>query len=75
METTMIMIPLNKETARIYNDASAEEQSRIRFLMGLFLQDLILSPRSLKVVMDEIGQKARERGMTPEILNELLQDE
>ena len=75
METTMITIPLDKETARRYNDASQDEQDRIQFLMKLLLKDFIMSPRPLKVVMDEIGRKAKERGLTPDILQELLKDE
>ncbi len=33
------------------------------------------SQRSLKAVMDEIGQQAEARGLTPELLESLLDDE
>ncbi len=75
MDVPTITFPVDRETARLYNDASEEEQSRIQFLMKLFLKDFIMSPRPLKVVMDEIGRNAEERGLTPEILQELLKDE
>jgi hypothetical protein len=44
-------------------------------LLTLWLRDLILSPRPLQVIMDEISQKAQERGLTAEILESLLNGE
>ncbi len=75
MEMTMVTIPLDKETARYYNNASEEDRRKIQLLMKLFFMDVIMSPRPLNVIMDEIGQRAQERGLTPEILQDLLKDE
>ncbi len=75
MELETITIPLDTETARIYNGASEEDQRKIQLLMKLFLRDFVGLARSLNEIMDEIGQKAEERGLTPEILEQLLKDE
>lgn len=67
MATAVITIPTDAETARIYAESSAESQRKVRLLLGLWLRNLVVSPRSLQVVMDEISEKAQARGLTPEI--------
>lgn len=76
MVTATISIPVDEETAKAYAAASTEDQRKIDLILRLRLQDLTLSPqRSLKTVMDDIGKQAKARGMTPEILESLLNDE
>ena len=70
-----ICIPLDAETARLYRQIPADQQRKFQVLLNLWLRDLILSPRPLQVIMDEISQKAQKRGLTPEILESLLNDE
>ena len=72
MTITTITIPLDTDTARIYSTASAEDQKKLRLLMSLWLREFAVSPTSLKVIMDEISNKAQARGLTPEILESLL---
>jgi hypothetical protein len=72
MKTVTVRIPLELETARIYTEATAETQKKLRLLLGLWLREFAISPRSLQSIMDEISQKAQERGLTPEILDALL---
>ncbi len=72
---TVISIPLDADTARLYNQAPADLQRKLQLLLTLWLRDLIVSPRPLQVVMDEISQKAQERGLTPEVLESLLDGE
>ena len=74
MATAVITIPTDAETARIYAESSVESQRKVRLLLGLWLRNLVVSPRPLQVVMDEISEKAQERGLTPEILEALLHD-
>ena len=72
-DEAVITIPVDAETARIYNTASEEEKLRIQLLIRFQLRDWIAGPhRPLREIMDDIGAKAQERGMTPEILEELL---
>jgi hypothetical protein len=75
MATAVITIPTDAETARIYAESSAESQRKVRLLLSLWLRNLVVSPRSLQVVMDEISEKAQARGLTPEILETLLHEE
>ena len=72
MKTVTVRIPLESETARIYTEATAETQKKLRLLLGLWLREFAISPRSLQSIMDEISQKAQERGLTPEVLASLL---
>jgi len=72
---TAITIPLDADTARLYNQTSADLQRKLQLLLSLWLRDFILSPRPLQVVIDEISQKAQERGLTSETLESLLNGE
>jgi hypothetical protein len=76
MATATISIQVDEEAAKAFATASTEEQRKIELLLRLRLQDLTLGPhKPLKVVMDEIGEQAEARGLTPEILESLLHDE
>jgi hypothetical protein len=68
---TVITIPLDADTARLYSQIPADLQRKFQLLLN-WLRDLIVPPRPLQVVIDEISQKAQERGLTPEILESLL---
>ena len=71
MATATISIQVDEEIAKAYAEMSPQEQ----YLLRLRLQSFTLSPkRSLKDVMDEIGQRAQARGLTPEHLASLLED-
>ncbi len=65
-------IPLDNETARIYQQASEEEKKKLSLLMSLWLREFDKPSQSLEKLMDRISRKARERGLTAEILNSLL---
>ena len=72
MRITTVAIPLDTDTARIYSDASAEDKKKLRLLMSLWLREFAVSPTPLKVLLDEISEKAQGRGLTREILESLL---
>ena len=77
METTPITIEVDSAAAKIYAAATPEQQWKMQVLLSLRLQYLTIEPRrrSLEVVMDEIGAEAEARGLTPEILESILQGE
>ena len=76
MTTATISIPVDPEAARAFTEASPEEQRKLALLLSLRLHELVVGPeRPLKQIMDEIGAQAEARGLTPEILDELLRDE
>lgn len=76
MIDTTITIPVDGESARLYTTATAEEQRKLQVLLRLRLRELTSYPqRPLAEIMDEIGAQAESRGLTPEILESLLNDE
>ncbi len=71
-----IQIPVDAEALRAYRSATQEEQQRIHALLNVWLKGLEREPtRPLSKVMDDIGRKAQDRGLTQEILDDLLRDE
>lgn len=75
MGTASITIEVAPEAAEAFVRASEEDKRKWQLLLSLRLQDLTApSRRSLKTIMDDIGAKAEARGLTPEILESLLND-
>ncbi len=74
METETITIRVSPEAARIYNTATAEQQRKLEVLLSLKLTEVGRAPRPLEEVMSEISRKAQSRGLTPEILESLLNE-
>jgi hypothetical protein len=75
MSTTTITIQVEAEAAKAFAEASPEEQRKMQLLLSLRLQELTTTQgKSLQTVMDEIGARAEARGLTPEILQSLLDD-
>jgi hypothetical protein len=76
MSNTTIVLPIDAVTAEVYNAASSEEKQKVQLLFRMLLREITLNPTvSLKQVMDEIGQNAEARGLTPEILEDVLNDD
>ena len=76
MSSSTISVPLDADTARAFAQASEEDQRKLRLLLSLRLRELTSAPpRPLREVLDEIGAKAESRGMTPALLESLLNDE
>jgi hypothetical protein len=71
-----ISIEVDPDSARAYAAASAETKRKLQLLLNFRLRELISgSPRPLAEVMDEMGCEAQARGLTPEILESLLNQE
>jgi hypothetical protein len=76
MTKVAISIPVDAETARAYHTASPDYRKKIQVLLQLRLRELAELPtRSLAEIMDDIGAKAEARGLTPDIMSDLLHDE
>lgn len=73
--TSTVNIPLDTDVAQLYSQASADVQKKSQLLLNLWLRNFILAPRPLEAIMDEISQKAQERGLTPDVLEFLLNAE
>ncbi len=75
METRVIRIRVSTEAAQAYETANEVEQRKLNALLSLKLSDVGRAEKPLEVVMSEISRKARERGMTPEILESILNEQ
>jgi hypothetical protein len=76
MANPTITIPLDPQTARAYNSAEPDQKRKMQALLGLWLRELAFGENPpLEQILDEVGQKARARGLTPELLDSLLRGE
>jgi hypothetical protein len=72
MATTRITIPLDPETAKAYRGAAPAEK-KMQALVRLWLRDLAAEkPDTLSQLLDEISEKAVQRGLTTKVLDALL---
>ncbi len=75
MSTEITSIQVEPDIANAYNSASQEDQKKIQILMRLWLRELSTQPNmSLTEVMDMISDRAQARGLTPEILESILNE-
>ena len=73
MPNATITIPLDPQTARAYAAAAPEDKRKIQALLSLWLRELATGEYpSLQQVLDEVGRKAKARGLAPEMLDSLL---
>jgi hypothetical protein len=70
--TTTIHMEIDETTANIYTAAPAEDRTRLSVLWGVLIREYQAAPSSLGKLMDEIGNKAEERGLTTEELESIL---
>jgi len=71
-----ITIRIDSEAARAFKTAAPELQKKIQLLFSAWLKEIISKNKtSLKLLMDEISEKAQDRGLTPEILETILREE
>ena len=75
MATDTITIQVDSEAARAFNAAPPADQRKMGALLSLWLKDVTMAePAALKQLMTDLSKKARDRGLTPEILENLLKD-
>ena len=74
MATETITIRVSPEAARAYNASTAEQRRKLEALLSLKLTEVVQSTRPLEEIMREISQKAQARGLTPELLESLLNE-
>lgn len=74
METKTITIRVSPEAAYAYETAPAEQQRKLDALLSLKLTEVARARRPLEAIMSEISRKAQERGLTPEILESILNE-
>lgn len=74
METKTITIRVSPEAASTYETASAEQQRKLDALLSLKLSEVARDKRPLEAIMRDMSRKARERGLTSEILKSILDE-
>jgi len=67
-----VNLPLDNETAKIYQQASSAEKKKMQILLTLWLREFDKPSTTLEQLMDDVSRKAQERGLTPEILESIL---
>ncbi len=75
MATEPITLNVDAEAARVFNAASPDERRKLEALVSLQLLDVGKPSLSLRALMDLISQRAQERGLTEDQLQELLDDD
>ncbi len=76
MATKQITLEIDADTAEAFEKMPQGGKKTIERLLGLRLQSLVAhANESLSDVMDELGRTAQERGLTPETLESILNEE
>ena len=68
-----ITIEVDNEIAKAYREAAPEKQQKISMFLNVMLKKAI-RPKPLLEVMEEASKQAIANGMTPEILESILND-
>jgi len=74
MAAEEITILVDADTARAYRAASDKQKQKLDLLLTLRLREALQAGGSLERLMRDISQKARERGLTPDILESILHE-
>ncbi|MBE9057052.1 hypothetical protein [Sphaerospermopsis sp. LEGE 08334] len=70
MET--IAIQVDAELAKAYQEAAPQKQQKIQTIINDLLK-LIIQDKSLDDIIQEMQEQAQDKGLTQEILDEILQ--
>ena len=70
--TTTISMEIDEATAGIYTAAPQEDRKRLSVLWGVLIREYQAAPSALSKLMDEIGSRAEERGLTADKLESIL---
>ena len=73
--TEQITVSVDSDVANRYRSASNKERRKLDLLINLRLRDVTESGKSLRDTMLEISRNVQQRGLTPEILQSILDEE
>ena len=74
MDTEIISIRVDAEAAKTFKSLPEEDRKKLEALLSIRLNEVTRRPESLDAVMQEVSDKAKARGLTPEILKSLLNE-
>ncbi len=73
MATETITLEIDPEDARALKSVTSADWSKLRIFFRIWLKEYAkASNTSLRETMNEISEKAKSRGLTPEILDSML---
>lgn len=76
MTNITISINVDDETAREVAALDDQRRRKLGIMLGWRLRDLLKPPqRTLMQIMDDMGRQAEANGLTPEILQSILDDD
>ena len=70
-----ITVSVSSDVADFYRSTSEAERRKLDLLVSLRLREVAASRNSLRETMDKISRNAQQRGLTPEILQSILDEE
>jgi hypothetical protein len=68
-----ITIQVTPEVAKAFRSATEAERKKMELLLNLRLLEVTRTRKPLEQVMREISRSAKSRGLTEDVLDELLQ--
>ena len=74
MSTETITIRVDPRAAQAFNTASDDERRKLEALLSLRLLEAVQKTEPLEQLMRRISENAQQRGLTPEILQDILND-
>jgi hypothetical protein len=74
MATEAVLIDLDPRAAQILRSATPDTRRKLEALISLHLLEAGATQEPLETLMRRISQNAQKRGLTPEILAEILDD-
>ena len=74
METINLQIKVEPKVATLYEKLDSTQPKKIQLLLGVWLKEAIANQTSLEDIMNQCSQEAQANGLTPEILESLLQE-
>lgn len=69
-----ITISVDTETARLYQTATVDQKQKIQLLLNIWLKKTTVSISQHKQFLDDLSTRAESRGLTPEILDDILNE-
>ena len=75
MDTEIISIRVDAQAAKNFKSLPEQDRRKLEALLSIRLSEVTQRGESLEAVMNEISEKAKVCGLTPEILKSLLDEE
>lgn len=72
--TETIAVAVDAEIAEKYRSASDMDRRRMDLLINMHLRRMMGPQRPLEEIMRELSREAQENGLTPEILQSILDE-